>query len=69
MAAAVDVGRALGYESMALWCPIGDEVRRRFLQDAGWAPDSAVRDLAVPDPDDADRTVREARLVTDIRPL
>lgn len=67
MAAAVDAGRALGNHSMTAWCAVQDEVRRAFLQSAGWAPDAAVRDLAVADPHAPDRTLREVRLTTDIR--
>jgi GNAT superfamily N-acetyltransferase len=67
MAAAVDAGRALGNHSMTAWCAVQDEVRRAFLQSAGWAPDAAVRDLAVADPHAPDLTLREVRLTTDIR--
>ena len=67
MSAAVDLGRASGYETMSTWCPIHDTIRRAFLQSAGWAPDTAVRDLALLDPQDPERTLREARLVTDSR--
>jgi len=67
MSAAVDLARASGYETLTTWCPLDDEVRRAFLQSAGWAPDTAVRDLALQDPQTPDRTLREARLVTDIR--
>lgn len=67
MSAAVDLGRSSGYDTMSTWCPIHDTTRRAFLQSAGWAPDTAVRDLALLDPQDPERTLREARLVTDIR--
>ncbi len=67
MSAAVDLGRSAGYDTLSTWCPVHDEIRRAFLQSAGWAPDTAVRDLAMQDPQSADRTLREARLVTDIR--
>lgn len=63
MVAAVETSRALGRESLTAWCPVLDEVRRSFLQSAGWAPDTAVRDLAVAE----SQTLREVRLVTDIR--
>jgi GNAT superfamily N-acetyltransferase len=68
MTAAVDLSRQAGFEEMSAWCPVADEVRRAFLQSAGWAPDSAIRDLEVPrHPEEDDAVLREARLVTDIR--
>lgn len=67
MSAAVDLSRQSGFEEMSVWCPLADEVRRAFLQSAGWAPDSALRDLEVPGSSEADAVLREARLVTDIR--
>lgn len=67
MAAAIDHARALGMESGVTWCPLGDEVRRAFLQSAGWGPDSAFRDVAVGwAPDDGELVVREVRLATDL---
>lgn len=67
MSAAVDLSRQSGFEEMSVWCPVADEVRRAFLQSAGWAPDSALRDLEVPSGTEDDAVLREARLVTDIR--
>ncbi len=50
--------------TLLVWCPLDDEPRRAFLQSAGWAPDSAYRDLAVgPAAEGDDRLVREVRLV------
>ena len=67
MTAAVDLSRESGFEEMSVWCPVADEVRRAFLQSAGWAPDSALRDLEVPGSSEDDGVLREARLMTDIR--
>ncbi len=67
MTAAVDLARQSGFEEMSVWCPVADEVRRAFLQSAGWAPDSALRDLEIPGAPADDAVLREARLVTDIR--
>ena len=67
MAASIDHARGLGMSAVSVWCAVGDEARRAFLQTAGWGPDSAFRDLLVgQDPSGADLTVREVRLVTDI---
>lgn len=67
LSACVDVARSGGAETLTVWCPLADEVRRAFLQSAGWGPDTALRDLAVGDPDEPDGLLREARLSTDIR--
>lgn len=65
MAAAVDHLRGAGMDSAVAWCPVHDEVRRQFLQSAGWGPDSAYRDLAVGVAvDGSDLIVREVRLAT-----
>jgi GNAT superfamily N-acetyltransferase len=67
LAAAVDHARAGGLDTVLVWCPLDDEARRGFLQSAGWAPDSAYRDLAVGRADQGeDRLVREVRLVVAI---
>jgi ribosomal protein S18 acetylase RimI-like enzyme len=67
LAAAVEHARAGGLDAVLVWCPLGDEPRRAFLQSAGWAPDSAYRDLAVGLGDDGrDRLVREVRLAVAI---
>lgn len=62
ISAVADVCRDAGITTVSVWCPVADEVRRGFLQSAGWGPDSARRDLQV-GPEDAD-VVREVRLVT-----
>lgn len=67
LAAAVEHARAGGLDTVLVWCPLDDEPRRGFLQSAGWAPDSAYRDLAVGQAADGDdRLVREVRLVVAI---
>ncbi len=67
LAAAVEHARVGGLDTITVWCPLDDETRRGFLQSAGWAPDSAFRDLAVgPDEDGGDLLVREVRLVVAI---
>lgn len=67
LAAAVEHARAGGLDSVVVWCPLDDEPRRAFLQSAGWAPDSAYRDLAVGQAEDGtDRLVREVRLIAAI---
>jgi len=73
MSAAVDYARSVGAESAVAWCALLDEPRRAFLQSAGWAPDSAFRDVDVSggNADEAGAAdpmvVREVRLVTDLR--
>lgn len=62
VSAMADVCRESEMTSVSVWCPVGDEVRRGFLQSAGWGPDTARRDLQV-GPGDGD-VVREVRLVT-----
>jgi len=67
LAAAVDHARAGGADSIVVWCPVSDEIRRAFLQSAGWEPDSAYRDLAVGvDPATEPALVREVRLVVGV---
>lgn len=67
LAAAVEHARAGGLDTVLVWCPLDDEPRRGFLQSAGWAPDSAYRDLAVGlAADGDDRLVREVRLIVAI---
>ena len=62
LAASVDLLVQMGFVEAVTWVPIEDEGRRRFLQSAGWGPDSAFRDLEV----DEGHSVREVRLVTRI---
>lgn len=64
LAAAVDHARAGGLDTLLVWCALDDEPRRAFLQSAGWAPDSAYRDVVVGW--DGDQVVREVRLVAGI---
>ena len=67
MSAAIDHARAAGMTSATVWCPLLDEARRSFLQSAGWAPDTAFRDLAVGAGSDGTETLlREVRLVTSL---
>ena len=64
LSAAAEHARAGGWDTVLVWCPLDDEPRRGFLQSAGWAPDSAFRDLAVGIDDRGDdRLLREVRLV------
>lgn len=64
MAAAMDVAKEGGAQDAAVWCALDDQVRRAFLQSAGWGPDTAFRDVVV-GPAETD-LVREVRLVTDL---
>jgi GNAT superfamily N-acetyltransferase len=67
MAACVDLARSSGTTSAVAWTLLQDEVRRAFLQSAGWGPDTAYRDLRIDvEPDGTERIVREVRLVTDL---
>lgn len=67
LSAAVDHARAGGFDALTVWCPVGDEPRRAFLQSAGWAPDSALRDIVVGEAEDgSDLLAREVRLVVGI---
>lgn len=67
LAAAIEHARAGGLDTVTVWCPLDDEPRRVFLQSAGWAPDSAYRDLSVGvTQDGADRLLREVRLIVAI---
>lgn len=67
MAAVVDTALQSGMTGLTVWCALDDEVRRAFLQSAGWGPDTARRDLAV-GIDEAGEPIllREARLVTSL---
>lgn len=57
--AAVDHLVGAGHREAVCWVPLADEPRRRFLQSAGWGPDTAYRDREV-----GDDVLREVRLVT-----
>jgi ribosomal protein S18 acetylase RimI-like enzyme len=45
LAAAVDTMRGDGFRRAYAWLLAGDDVSRRFLAAAGWAPDGGTRDL------------------------
>lgn len=64
--AAVDTLRADRFQIATTWLVSTDDVRRRFLVEAGWAPDGAHRELDL----HGDGTVRvkQVRLHTDISP-
>lgn len=63
--AAVDTLVADRFTTAVSWVNAADDARRAFLQAAGWAPDSAHREL---DLDGAGTTtVKQVRLHTDIR--
>nr|WP_067461716.1 GNAT family N-acetyltransferase [Actinomadura macra] len=61
LAASVDLLREDGFATLTTWAFEEDEVTRRFLGAAGWAPDGAARTLDMGEP------VRQIRLHTDIR--
>ncbi|MFC4906446.1 GNAT family N-acetyltransferase [Actinomadura gamaensis] len=62
LAATVDLLREDGFGTLVSWAFEGDDVLRRFLGSAGWAPDGTARDLDMGEP------VRQIRLHTDITP-
>lgn len=65
LAAVADHARTLGADEIVVWCAVTDEPRRAFLGSAGWAPDTAQRDLLVDEaPDGTPAVVREVRLVS-----
>jgi len=69
LSAAMDHAAAAGYRTVSVWCALTDEARRAFLQSAGWAPDSAYRDLVVDWTEEAgDVVVREVRLSASLPP-
>jgi ribosomal protein S18 acetylase RimI-like enzyme len=61
--ACVDTLRADGFERAVCWVEATDDVRRRFLTDAGWAADGSWREIGPPD--GADR-LKQVRLHTDL---
>ena len=63
--AAVDTLRADRFVRAATWLRTDDDVRRRFLTDAGWAPDGAHRELDLHG--DGSVRVKQLRLHTDVR--
>lgn len=66
LAAAVDTLRADGFTRARHWVSVGDDPLRRFLESAGWGPDSAHRTIDLAD-DDASAPLRQVRLHTDLR--
>lgn len=63
--ACVDTLRADRFERATCWVIADDDGRRRFLVDAGWAPDGAHRELDLRG--DGEVRVRQVRLHTDLR--
>lgn len=69
LAAFVDTAVARGFTRASAWCPLGDDVRRDFLQSSGWGPDGALRELARETAEAQESpSLREARLITVIAP-
>lgn len=62
--AAVDTLRADRFVRVVTWVSAGDDSLRRFLTDAGWAPDGAHRELALGAEEDVH--LKQVRLHTDI---
>ncbi len=60
--AAMDFLRDDGFGAAVTWALASDETLRAFLQDTGWAPDGAWRDLETP----SGETVRQVRLHTSL---
>jgi ribosomal protein S18 acetylase RimI-like enzyme len=63
--ACVDTLRADRFTRATMWLASTDDVRRRFLESAGWAPDGAHRELELYG--DGSVRVRQVRLHTDLR--
>jgi GNAT superfamily N-acetyltransferase len=61
--ACVDTLRADGFRRAVSWVAVADDVRRRFLQDAGWATDGSRREIG---PEDGDQRLEQLRLHTEI---
>lgn len=64
--AAVDTLRADRFSRATCWVRTGDDARRAFLVDSGWAPDGAHRELDLHG--DGAVRVRQVRLHTDLTP-
>jgi GNAT superfamily N-acetyltransferase len=64
--ACVDTLRADAFTRATCWVSGADDARRRFLEEAGWAPDGAHRELEL----DGEGAVRvgQVRMHTDLRP-
>nr|WP_156612006.1 GNAT family N-acetyltransferase [Auraticoccus cholistanensis] len=63
--ACVDTLRADGFSRARCWLASDDDALRRFLVEAGWAPDGAHRELGA---EDGTVRLRQVRLHTDITP-
>lgn len=61
--ACVDTLRADGFTVATCWVGSTDDVMRRFLTDAGWAPDGSHREIGLAD---GSVRVKQVRLHTDI---
>ena len=62
--ACVDTLRADGFTRATWWVASTDDVVRRFLTEAGWAPDGGWREIGT---DDEAVRVKQIRMHTDIR--
>jgi ribosomal protein S18 acetylase RimI-like enzyme len=63
--ACVDTMRADGFVRATWWLTTTDDLLRRFLSDAGWAPDGGSREIGT---EDESLRVKQIRLHTDITP-
>ncbi|HEY9291650.1 MAG TPA: GNAT family N-acetyltransferase [Microlunatus sp.] len=61
--ACADTLRADGFTRALWWLASTDDITRSFLQDAGWAPDGAHREIGT---DDGAHRIKQVRLHTDI---
>jgi len=61
--ACVDTLRADGFERAVCWVEAADDVRRKFLTDAGWAADGGWREIG---PHDGPDRLKQVRLHTDL---
>ncbi|HEY5820364.1 MAG TPA: GNAT family N-acetyltransferase [Propionibacteriaceae bacterium] len=62
--ACADTLRADGFERALCWVLTVDDAYRRFLTDAGWAPDGAHREIGT---EDESVRIKQIRLHTDLR--
>ncbi|WP_435744093.1 N-acetyltransferase family protein [Nocardioides sp. SYSU DS0663] len=63
--AAVDTMRADRFTRAVLWAAVGDDALRRFLTEAGWAPDGAHRELDLDG--EGTTTLKQVRLHTSLQ--
>ncbi|PIE98969.1 MAG: GNAT family N-acetyltransferase [Propionibacterium sp.] len=63
MQASVDTMQLDGYQRATWWVETSNDVLRKFLAEAGWAPDGAHRELAT---SDGAHHIKQVRLHTDI---